>query len=426
MLHSLLTVNVISRKELNMDMNIKKVTALGISAILAVMQCACSSETEEEDNYAIQTPDNVVMNTTRNFYENGLIYEADDTAYFLEYDSFQGTTLCNKPNCTHSDGSCIGQIVTKGGTPPVVYQDDVYYFEETDGIVESEDGTETTYEITCTLKRISLSSGTSEEVCEFAGMDATYYDTVYLSGNTLYFIASNGALQSEDGGWSYYSAAGKQYLCSVNLETGDFEDYGLINDNPYAENSLFCVEGSFYNMNSMVTMCGVYQNKIFFSYTCAETSEEIYDAFLEKGSMPGDDDVDWIYEVRAFDLETLEFCDTDLPYPVAVEEGYYLYWDDESGVYIVLDENGTETQLDGFEETFLPDIVNGKVWASEPNISYYDLTTGEITSCQNSKYQDCGAEVETFVDGQYIVQYMDESGATSFDMVDESELLGDT
>lgn len=73
--------------------------------------CACCNTSTQKEANTIQTTSTAHITLDQNLYQNGLIYT--DNAYganyvcFLDCATMQGVPLCNKPNCTHKDASCV-------------------------------------------------------------------------------------------------------------------------------------------------------------------------------------------------------------------------------------------------------------------------------------------------------------------------------
>ncbi len=418
MLHSLLTVNVISRKELNMDMNIKKVTALGISAILAVMQCACSSETEEEDNYAIQSMDTAYYDSTIKCYKNGLLYETDQIN-FLDYESMAGIPLCNKPNCTHSDSTCIASLCYEESSMQIVYQDYVYWFSAEDAIVESEDGKSTSVALYSYLKRAALDTGEVETVAEIDDIVLNHALEAVVADSVLYVIGAYEWAQNDDGTWYALSNSGKQYLYRIDLASFEVDCLQWINDAP----EVAYTEGLY----DSVEIDGIYQDKIYMHYQYVEDEQTVFD-FLDTDYTPSSafTDLPWVYVNICYNLETGEITESDLPYAWCIGEDCYVYT--ENNEFYVMDADGDVSCVENMQMAdesglvnFNMSIVNGKVWRGSDN-ACFDIASGECYAF-TEKYTDCSAIVIDYVDGQYIVEYYDESGTLCFDKVSESDLI---
>lgn len=378
-----------------------------------------------EPAYSIQTPSAATFASTKNVYQNGLIYVSAGTAYFLDYDSFSGVPLCNQPNCTHSSNTCAAKIVTNFGmnsTPPVVYRDQVYYFTETDNIAEGGDGESTSYEIQCQLHRIDISSGEQTLVCEFDEMEATCSSCVYLHENTLYFIANNGALQDDAGAWYYFTSAGVQYLCAVDLDSGTFTNCGQVNTTDHVNSTLFVKDGGAYGLNGDVRIQGMYDGKLWMSYYYADSADTLLEAFQESGDVPDIANPVWHTELVAYDFEAQEISRTETESVPCVGNGYYIDWDADQGQYIAQQGDKKITLRDFPKDSFLS-IVNDLVFNRLKTDACFDLSDQKARKI-NSEYTEKGISVVDFHDNAYIVQYYDsETESDIFEAVTENKLL---
>lgn len=407
-------------------MKCKKIfVCCAISLTIGLIGCRMP---KTEQTYSIQTPEKALLSWNRNVYENGLVYANQNAAYFLDYPTFTGTPLCNQPNCTHQGNSCIAKIVVNfgmNGTPPVIYQDNIYYFTKTEGIVDSEDGKFTSYRIDCQLHQIDVSSGDQTVLCKFEGMEATCSSCVYLDGNTLYFIANNGSLQDNAGGWSYFTSAGVQYLCSVDFDSGAFTNLGQVNTAEHVDSTLFAKDGGgTYGVNGDVRIQGMYDGKLWMSYYYADSSDALMDLLQETGDFPGIEDPVWHAELVAYDFDTQEISRSEAASVPCIGEGYYIDWDSEQEQYIAKQEDG-EITLTDFPKADLLRIVNNLVFDEYEMDICFDLSDQKLKKI-NPEYTEKGISVVDFQDESYIVQYYNtETDAILFEAVSESDLLGE-
>lgn len=109
-------------------MNRKKIFAVIITVAAVINSTACQSK---EEKYHIKTKDAAYYDMSYNVYENGLLYTVPNAsgtqACFLDYETMNGVPLCNKPNCTHSDSSCVSNLCAGSFMVPVIYHDYVYW-----------------------------------------------------------------------------------------------------------------------------------------------------------------------------------------------------------------------------------------------------------------------------------------------------------
>ena len=109
-----------------------------------------------------------------NVYENGLLYTVPNAsgtqACFLDYETMNGVPLCNKPNCTHSDSSCVSNLCAGSFMVPVIYHDYVYWFASNYEIVDSQDGKSQTADMHTKCMRARLDTGLTETFAEIDGV----------------------------------------------------------------------------------------------------------------------------------------------------------------------------------------------------------------------------------------------------------------
>lgn len=412
----------------------KKVS--GRSRMLLLCGClflsACgNTETSKTDEYSIQTPKEFVSEYDYDIYDNGLLYHDGDSLCFLDYQTMQGVPICNKPNCLHQDASCVSRLCTSSGTfEPVVYQDHVYFFSATEEIVDAKDGKSQTFQIHTKCMRANLHDGEVETFAEFDGLNPSEYTRSVVVENMLYFIGSDGnPIQKEDGSWSYRNSGGKQYLCSLDLDDGSFQQIGHINDSPYAKNNTIIEGNSVYTVFDEVEIAGIYQGKIYMHYRYIEDQQTLIEAHETYANSPeriyDEAYVPWHIVNRCYDLETGELTTSDLPYAKAISENTYVYWDPKNEQYIIRKADNTEIVTTGFEKAYKLYVVNQKLWSCIENEFYtaqcFDIESQQLYAMHTSPEMQC--VVMDHVDGAYIVSETETSG-TTFSEMPESSLIG--
>ncbi|MBQ8010606.1 MAG: hypothetical protein IJ265_03545 [Oscillospiraceae bacterium] len=400
----------------------KRKSCLAVIALLTAFGMAGCSENHSAD-YSIQTPETSLYAYGENMYGNGMLYTIMNTAeqaYFLDYSTMQGIPLCNMPNCTHQS-SCVSNQCTSS-LVQVVYQDNLYYFDGSWEIVDAEDGMSQSVEVKCQCKRADLTTGEIEVIAELEGVDMSHATEAVLDGNMLYIIGSYSAYQSPDGTWAYTGSGGKQYLYSIDLNSGETTDYGLVNDSPYAGNNRVVDGNSTHTLYDTVTIDGVYDGKIYMHYQYVEDQQELINFLHNNGDVlvAIHTEVPWMFENKCFDLEEKTLNKSELPYAQDIAEETYIYR--ENGTYTILTEDG-DTIAAGMERANADSMtyVNGKLWELNVANCGFDAATGETLEIAD-RYLNCGARVMDYVNNQYIVQYFGESGMM-FDLVSEVNLL---
>lgn len=392
-----------------------------LSAFTLLFITAC--ETQETD-YHIKTKDTAFYDMAYNVYENGLLYTVSKTAgtqaCFLDYETMNGVPLCNKPNCTHSDSSCVSNQCAGDFFVPIIYHDYVYWFKSDYQIVDSKDGKAQTADIHTECMRAALDTGAVETFAEIDDVFMNSAIDLIVDKDKLYIIGSREMYQDPvDRTWSSFGRSGEQYLYSINLDSAEVHNYGRINDSPYAENNW--IHGA--SLFSEVKMEGIYNNKLYMYYRYVEDPKIIIDYlntdWIENGNPRKD--IPWIIENKCIDLKTGEITVSDLPYAWWIGENYYIY--EENDQFFALDENGKKIVADNMydNETYDFTFINGKLWKGSINQGF-DIKTNEKLSL-SEKYSDKSAMVMDFVNEQYVVRYF-ENNELKFDRVSEKDLIG--
>lgn len=379
---------------------------------------------KQDTEYRIKNKDTAFYDMAYNVYENGLLYTVSQTsgtqAYFLDYETMNSTPLCNKPNCTHTDSSCISGLCAGAFLVPVIYQDSVYWFTSDYKIVDSDDGKSQEAEIKTKCMKAKLDTGTVEIFAEIDGVFMNHAIDLIIDNEKLYIIGSREIYQNPiDGTWGGFSRSGEQYLYSINLESAEVQNYGQINDSPYAENNW--IHGA--SIFSEVKMGGIYNNKLYMSYRYVEDPQIITDYLDTDWVNNGNPrkDIPWIIENKCIDLETGEITVSDLPYAWCIGENFYVY--EDNSTFYILDQNGKKTAAPNMydNETYDFTVVNGKLWKGSIGQGF-DIKTGKELDLAE-KYCNSDAMIMDFINDQYIVKYY-ENGELNFDMVSESNLIG--
>lgn len=379
---------------------------------------------KQDTGYHIKNKDTAFYDMAYNVYENGLLYTVSQIsgtqAYFLDYETMTGVPLCNKPNCTHADSSCVSNLCAGTFLVPVIYQDSVYWFTSDYKIVDSDDGKTQTADIHTKCMKAKLDTGTVEIFAEIDGVFMNSAIDLIIDNEKLYIIGSREVYQDPvDGTWGGFSRSGEQYLYSIDLESAEVQNYGQINDSPYAENNW--IHGA--SIFSEVKMGGIYNNKLYMYYRYVEDPKIITD-YLDTDWMQNGNprkDIPWIVENKCIDLETGEITVSDLPYDWCIGENFYVY--EDNGTFYILDEDGKKTAATNMYDNVTYDftVVNGKLWKGSIGQGF-DIKTGKELNLTD-KYCDSDAMIMDFVNDQYVVKYY-ENGELKFDIVSESNLIG--
>lgn len=395
----------------------KKIISFSLSCIL--LFTGCTNDTE----YSIKEPSNRVISSLHNTYKNGIVYTDGNILNFIEYTSFNNIPLCNKPNCLHNDSSCIAKVAkTQGSTPSVVYKDKIYYFTSSSEITESKDEKSTNYSIKCDLNKIDLHTGTNEKVCTFSDMEAITSSQIVLENNKIYFIANNGSIQNPSGAWYYFSSGGRQNLCSVNLDTGEFHDYGQINDNKKMATTLFSIGEAVFGINGQISIDGFFNDLIYMHYYYADSAEIVYNN-LECSVY--DENSIFHRENVTFDINSNQFS-TDSNFDIScTNDKYCIYWDNNLNKYISKTHND-KIEMDMIQKCDGIEIYDDTIWCIKDSnyVSFYNLDKKQLFQIAE-KYKEKNMQIIDKQNNQYIIHYYDEKiGQNVFERIPESDLCG--
>ena len=320
-----------------------------------------------------------------NIYENGMIYTAGETKRFLDFTSLETAPLCAVPNCTHSSssGECLTRVIN--GTCMLV--DDYLYYFTVNGnggeMLATPDGYELYME--SKLMRVSLDCSETETVCTFTDALARTEDTFLLIDDMLYFCAYDpDPKMTETGGYEGYgTSGGYDFLCSINLNTGEYTNYGYfcyVEDEYHAADDSATAKLKFY-----------YKGKIMLRYSFLKEFPE-----FDENGIPLDDEAFielWEYYTYEFNPETKEFTKVDYNgTPRFFENGYCIY-DDKSPVITVVKDDETYTINGMWQCSIINDkAFDGQHWCNIGDDVIYEL---------DEEYE--GYRVVAFHDGKYVL-----------------------
>lgn len=399
---------------------------LALPLSLSLLLCSCDND-NTENGVMIQNYPNCHYDMVSNVYQNGAVYTSfseSNAAYFLDYESLQSVPLCNKPNCTHSNSSCLAHQCVENSLLPIVYQNNLYWFETTSQIIDADDGQSTDYVFHTICYRADMTTGEREKFVEIPDVSMRDAVEMVIADDVLYVIGCDQAYQEKDGSWSELSRCGDQYLYAIDLTNAAVKNYGLINDAPTAHYN-WTLNGA---MEYSVMLTGVYQNKLYMSYRYVDRPEDIID-YVEAGDPdnPDWDDnitkIPWHRVNKCLDLETGKIENSDLPAADLIQNNGYVYIED--GDYYFRDADGSAAKCSDMSWNGMTEItfVGGKLWKGTENICF-DPETCEVISLAK-EYQGKDITVLDKYQGKYVIQYVDENAAYHFESVSEEDLLAD-
>ncbi len=363
---------------------------ISLITIIAVLQlCSC----DKKDNTIPTNNDDMrFIDLLTNNYEEGRIVSVDSSkpVMYLDYKTMKRSIVCAKPNCSHHNNDCVAEVI---GRTPLLVEDGIYFFNYNDGVKELKNGKREHY-INSKFCHVSLDSSEITDLVQFTDCAPADYNGILLYKNKIYFIGDDlNPVEDEYGYICTSNVGGKHFLCSIDLETNEYTNYGAVYDN-----SKLTETGK--NDNSAI-LNGMYGSKMYITYKYCND----YDNLGEDG-IPLINDV-----VLEFDPETKELKQTDLPKPLNyLTCDTYIYYDDQKEKTIILTKDEkTECEFKpGIHVSFFNNKLFGlNVW--------YDLTDGS-THNFDSKYLDF--EVMDYYDGYYIMGI-----GAEIEKVSEEELM---
>lgn len=365
-------------------------------ALAAVMLTGCGGTAKQED----APNEQFFIRNDRNTYDNGCIYSFRDMngsmSYYLDYDSLECSSLCAVPNCDHTTSSCSAREI---GACPLLYNDYIYYFVSDCGIKEEKDSRD--FYINSKLMKMKLDSSETETVTEFHDCNPDTHDGFVVNNGVLYFQADDmNPQENEYGAITYSEAGGNHFLCSIDLRTGKYTNYGSI----YDGDKQYDAAGS----SSGATIYGVNNGKIVIDYSFLK--EDIpEEKFMEEGFSMG---AQFTNVVVNFDLNSKTYEETDLQEPAYVDNDIYVY-NDRANKIIGIVENGSERKLENNSTGLHSLVLNGKLWTYDENEVWYDLS--DLSEHRSTAY----TQMMDYYNGCYIVKKL----GMSFEKLTEEELL---
>ncbi|MCD7891665.1 MAG: hypothetical protein LUG26_07985 [Ruminococcus sp.] len=278
----------------------------------------------------------------------------------------------------------MGQVLESS---PIIYNNYAYSFMANTNVVENSNDRDLI--IDSKLLKYSLSNASMETVCNFSDLSPRIGEGYVFSGNMLYFIGHDENPHRDDyGNITWTDVGGLDYLCSINLDNGDYKNYG----------NIYNVEDEFpsADVSGSSKILGVYNNTIYIGYSFLKDYNNISD---------------WTLLNFEFNLDKKKITESELPYASFINNSTYVYYDKENDSTIVLDNDETFT-ISNYQADIYAPTYGGKMFTRD---GFYNLTTGQKhTFSDETEYS-----LIAYYDNTYILRY---NGA-SFVKLTEEELL---
>ena len=309
------------------------------------------------------------------FYKNGVIF-GREKAMFLDFDTMEKAPLCTIPNCTHKNSNCLANMV---GENPVIYNENIYYFNSIAGVNVTSDGKQEFY-INSKLMKATLNSSEIETVVSFTECMPNTPSYYVLKENELFFTGNDMCpTEDEYGVINYSTVGGTHFLCSINLDTGKYTNYGSI----YDEDKKYKMADS----SSGANITGIYDNKMYIQYVFMKENPK------DLGISPEEN---WTHVNFEFDFSTKKFTKSSLPYAVYMDNDTYVYLDNETDTTVVIDNNEKYIVPHYDFTSSSAKVIKNKIFFSD---SWYDLT--DLSEHTYGEFD--GYEVIAYYDNNYIL-----------------------
>lgn len=337
-----------------------------IAAVIILAFPGCSKNKPASDGGTVR------LTMSKNVAEsvNGELYSDESGRLnFADFETMNTTVLCSKPNCPHTDENECSAFGMNNF--PFIYGDKLYFF-NTEVIFEDEEIREDT-----TIFKADL-DGTNRTVLytiEGYNVETGYMELV---GDTVYMAVMKIGWDNETGA---RDGAFEIRLASFDLSTNKFEMLEKI------------CRGE---CGASIIIHGSQNGKLYFYQNSTDDPWNPDDPLNEQGSRHYDEDF------RAFDISSGKICDTDLPEPYCIGDGYYVYL--ENGATKILGEDGSEKIVKGFQLTdTIISPVNGKIIDCFTN-TWLDLTNGEYGELKGFDEEMRWCRPVYYLDGTYIFE----------------------
>ena len=371
----------------------KNIISLLLIPVIVLSGCTKKNSTDEL-KVSANSKEPYYVDKYCNIYENGLIYhdKNNGTLRYLNFDTMESTVFCSKPNCSHNTSECIAKMIEGS---PFIYNNYMYFFDAKEGINETSDGSE--FFIDSKLKKVSLETSEIEVVSEFTDCEPDSHGGYFvIDGNMIYFCGNDmNPKKDEFGGISYANGGGEFFVCSINLDTGEYTNYGSIyNGEEYPG----------MDQSASVNLRGIYNNKIYIENSFMKEYDDSFDCD------PRDKFTILNFE---FDLKTHEIKQSELPDGSHMGDDFYVY-SNYPEISTTILEKDKKYIVEGADAKTIGKYFNGRLFILD---KWYDIADG---SCHSLGEEYSDFRILTTYDKYYIFAT---GGNGKFLKLTEEELL---
>ena len=317
----------------------------------AVMATGCSYHSEDTNKADTKEHNTKVYGSGCRDFETGGVFTATGTpnkTVYIDYGTMKKSALCAVPNCTHSSSSCLAAQAYY----PVIYKNCVYFFTHNESVKDTPDGPELSMD--SKLKKAYLDSSETEVECSFTDSVPRNSEAMVIIGDKLYFSAYDpDATPDEYGSLSYKTGGGYEYLCSIDLDSGEYRNYGSI---CYVEDEYPAADNSSHSFIS-----GAADGKIFITY----------------GFKKDNASKDFTYYSFEFDTKTEKYSRSSLPALLCAEGNVYAWLDIEAQT-LHIQEAGKQYEVKYTSYSNSAKILGDKLFLAGGWVSLDDMLKSEI------------------------------------------------
>ena len=362
-----------------------------VLAVLLFTGCRKSAESSSE-YFRIVSP-------YINGCNNGEFYsDNSNRLLFCDFETMRTSYICAKPNCQHIDEDTCSAFGMDHH--PVLYGGNIYYF--TYDVYMNKDRE---YQYVSYINKADSDGTNRRKIYTIDGLYVSSDDRMIICGSKIYFTAEDAEFD-EYGSTTNYTIG---YLCSYDLESGEFENISEIYKGYSSGNWVY----------------GIWNGNIYFHTSVSEDEIDWNQVDISA------DDVMSFYTIKQYSLNIAEksISGNDLPAPLYIGGRYYVYGT-ENGVCLK-PENGEDIYIDYFNgETGLLYILNDFIISSE-NQKCANISTGKVYQI-NPEYvsEHSFYEPVYYIDGNFILRkpVTDDEDADMTDLyisISESEYIGE-
>ncbi len=323
-----------------------------IAMVCIIIATSCNSHKDNNKNT------NEAFN---NFYfinmNDSAIYKYDGSAYVIDYESMESSTLCNIPNCTHSSADCIVNICRINSQLPIIYNGSAYYFINSNSFAEKNG--KSVLDLKTDIKKYDFNNNKISHITTIDGFNMEINSGGYLIGSDYYFINTYGNPRYDDAGnVTMTTNGGGGNLFSINLETGKITDYGEVFDYEKLKETYPASANS-----TSIQITGKIDNNLFINIHYVKEDTADFSAPFSG-------------ETYTFNLDTHKYEKYDDYFSTCSMNGYHTYFIDEDNTKLEIKNIKTGEITKGPEITGFNTIsvIDDKIWHDS---KCFDIKTGK-------------------------------------------------